>query len=275
MRIVAHAMDDLSYAIAGLRDGLEIAMMQEGVGRKGEIPGLVFLMYLGDTADAVFGPDGTEGPGIGPGTIVDTTGGTANAARSADSGDDSLSIILGVGIPIVTAFVLAVFFTQKRRRAMTAAAYNSRMMNNSDFLLIGSGDPPNAFHEGLFHYLPSGQKYLSTQCEECLETRKNTFFSFSGASRDLASIPEDEEFHGDLLVRADSRKGLGQRTLGMNVHKCHSSTCRRCSPSLMANQQQTRFIGSTIYEDQVVDSDAYAHSLFSADEPLSEGHVEV
>jgi hypothetical protein len=140
---------------------------------------------------------------------------------------------------------------------------------------ICTGDHQGSFHEGLFHYMRDGQGYLSTNCEHCYETRKNLQYidEINGIDvqraneRDLDTIMENEPYdnsydsdtasYEEILIRANSKKGLGQQHLGMNVHKCSSSTCTRCAK----NQQPLFLSRNTDSSGQSLFTDIYKSSV--------------
>ena len=119
-------------------------------------------------------------------------------------------------------------------------------MMASDFVIVGTGDPPNSFHEGLYHYTQDGLRYLSTSCEACLETRRNTFYT----DRGLPTIMEDRVYDNDneddnsefIGVISPDSKDLGTRHLGIDVHKCTSAMCTRCNPK--SDEHTVSFIPS-------------------------------
>jgi hypothetical protein len=98
--------------------------------------------------------------------------------------------------------------------------------------------------------MPSGQRYLSTCCEECLDTRKHLLFSYPSSS--FASDAADQDLRqmseyysrnrGDEPV---SNEGLGRHHMGMNVQKCTSFLCKRCQPG--DNTVEPIFVPSIAY----------------------------
>ncbi|CAB9512831.1 expressed unknown protein [Seminavis robusta] len=149
---------------------------------------------------------------------------------------------LAVSMPLIAALLIGLLLYKKQRRTLTASEYNEMMA--SDFVMVGTGDPPGSFHEGLYHYTKDGRRYLSTRCENCLETRRNTFYT---DRRGLPTIMEHEVYNNESnnsfvgVISPDS-KDLGQRHLGIDVHRCTSSTCTRCNNG---DHQTVNFIPST------------------------------
>ena len=164
------------------------------------------------------------------GIILPPVWGEANRGIDESDDDDGRSLTaLAVSVPLIAALLVGLLFYKKQRRTMTASEYNDMMA--SDFVIVGTGDHPDSFHEGLYHYTNKGGRYLSTRCEHCLETRRNTFYT-DDMDRGLPTILEDEAYGSDQgfvgIVSPDS-KDLGNRHLGIDVHKCTSATCTRCN----------------------------------------------
>lgn len=225
--INAHASDNLEYMAAVILDSLESSMNKYELWLEWqpELPDLSFLCYLGDTYEDVYLDSSyTDDPivnfNVSNSTGNETGGGGARGVFG-DNTAGALVLLLGVGLPVAAALILFAVVVQKQRRStMTAKDFG---LMNSEFVLVGTGDPPGSFHEGLYHYMLHGTRYLSTNCEGCLETRRNSFYT----DNNLGSIPEDREYEEDILITADS-KDLGGKTSTMDVHKCSSATCKRC-----------------------------------------------
>eukprot|EP00977_Amphora_coffeiformis_P029541 scaffold41402_cov298-Amphora_coffeaeformis.AAC.1 len=116
--------------------------------------------------------------------------------------------------------------------------------------MVGTGDPPGSFHEGLYHYMGDGTRYLSTNCKDCLETRRNSFYT----DDNLGTIPEDEEYADAIFGQSyyqdeeeeDEIQYLGHLVRGRsvarpNVHVCNSALCEHCSGR---NKQSPTFLES-------------------------------
>jgi hypothetical protein len=254
MRILAHKVDNVDYLIASLRDYVEASMVDPAAYNGPETPNLIFLSYLGDSSDQALN-DGGDGDvsvwELDFSDVDSNANNTNNATTYIDGGfypaglyrdevedDDSVGLIIGVTIPLIVGLIVAALFMQKKRGTMTEAGYSDMM--TSDFVLIGTGDHPSSFHEGLYHYMRDGTRYLSTRCEGCLETRKNSFYT----DNNLGTIMEDEEF--------EDVTGLGAKTSTVNVHKCTSAVCTRCTP---APDNQTCFVAASGIKNRVIISD--------------------
>lgn len=225
--------------------------------------------------------NGSAGEGGGTGVIIggggggddgdtsqeiDDTGGSSDLVEDTNSTDDatlepvaeeesdSLGLILALGIPFATALLLAAFYNRRKNTKSTRAAAYEDMMK-SDFILVGTGDAPSSYHDGLYHYTDEGTRYLSTRCEHCIETRKNSFYT----DYNLGTIMEDEIYEDHIYgmpvslfpqrisngaeVDKNSNSTLGGRFVGMDVHRCQSAACTRCNPG---KQQSTIFLPSIV-----------------------------
>jgi len=249
IRVLAQKVDNLNYMTAAARDELEAEINSQKVWSSWtDLPELGFLLYLGDTQAQVF-PHYTvspilltsDSPSMAPSTQA--FGGVIPAAVVApvaqSSSNTNIPLIVGVGVPIAAALFIVALITgnKKRKRNIVTAASSGNLaavpsglsatqfheMMNSDFVLVGAADPPGSFHEGLYHYLRDGTRYLSTRCEGCLETRRNSFYT----DNNLGTILEDEEYEENILITSDS-KNLGRRATTHDVHRCASATCARC-----------------------------------------------
>jgi hypothetical protein len=287
MRILHHKVDNVDYVIASLRDTIEASMEDTSFYTGSDTPNVVFLSYLGDASDEAindggdgnitlwegdfsdFGIDSDSDSAEDEDTFID--GGVIIAGlEPQDIGEDDdsgLALIVGVTVPLVVGLILAALFMQRKREVMTEDGY--RDMMNSEFVLVGTGDPPSSFHEGLYHYMRDGTRYLSTRCEGCLETRKNSFYT----DNNLGTIMEDEEF--------EDVTGLGAKPPTMNVHKCGSAVCNRCTT---APGNQTCFVAASgnskviILEDEYNEGDSQSlitdiHSTGAS--PRASDHIEV
>jgi len=247
----------------------------------------------GTDSNSTDGVNGTYSSGDG----LDFMGGAGNGTNDTDKGiilppvfakdaeeyqteDGGNRMAMAVGIPLIVGLLIGLLLYKKQRRTMTASEYNEMMA--SDYVIVGTGDPPGSFHEGLYHYTKGGLRYLSTNCENCLETRRNTFYTDSGLPTILENDVyqdnnRDREFVG--VVSPDS-KDLGSRHLGIDVHRCTSSTCVRCNNTHRHNT--VNFISSTEktrasmrnQDFAMTQEEANAHRDYISDESSSsEGSV--
>jgi hypothetical protein len=228
---------------ATILDAMKSAMNDVGVWKTWQIPKEIdFLHYIGDSLPSL--ANNTNGGGGANGGIDNTnstatngTGGALGTTHNKNNNGLGLALKLGLGIPAALLLLLLILMARKKRDQMTAREFHALM--NSEFVLNGTADPPGSFHEGLYHYMPQGTRYLSTRCEGCLETRRNSFFT----DHNLAMIPEGKEFEENILISANS-KDLAGRASTMDVHKCASANCERCNNKIKG----TTFLSSCFRE---------------------------
>lgn len=215
---------------------------------------------VGDNGDA-YPYDGTK--------TQDNRNGTEPIAviNEEEDDDSSVPLIFAFGLPLIVVLFLAGFFADKKKKAVVASALNN--LRNSQF--VGTGDPPKSYHEGLYHHLQNGARYLSTRCEQCRETRKNSFY----VDDNLGTIREDEVYDDNMYgmdgnPSSDSssgpQTGLATKFKGMDVHKCKSALCQRCNPP---KKQRIQFLPTGLRRENNQDSpksDERSDVPFSSDD---------
>lgn len=158
-----------------------------------------------------------------------------------DEDSTRTGLIFGLTIPLI-GLLLAVIFWKKRPIVGSLLPPHDALQSWEEYdpssnNVRGTGDPPNSYHDGLYHHLFDGQKYLSTRCLLCFETRRN-------ANLVMKSLPATESRTIDVekgsqdtedsstcpIVNATSNMKLSQPHMGMDVHVCSSATCVRCFP---------------------------------------------
>ena len=215
---------------------------------------MVVLSYLGNTAEdaVIFLASLSKKNNPAVGSIETVTNESPSEKKSP------VAFVFVVGVPLLLALFLSMYVV--RRRSLDKHGMNTiqswEEYDPSTNILKGTGDPPDSYHDGLYHYMKHGQQqYLSTRCTLCLETRRNINSGMytealkcnTGISTLDKILPKqyrnkkstgnslDEEYDDDeayQLARARSDMKLGQYHMGMDVHVCQSATCVRC----MANQ---------------------------------------
>ena len=221
----------------------------------------------GPSMDVWEGQEGGESsiPRQGPDGIV------SDEPPPPQTDGSNLSLALGVGIPAILALIIAGFFVSRRQMAAarnlrlsdtgmygSAASSVGNVLAAENRRIAGTGDPPGSFHEGLYHYMSDGTRYLSTNCPDCLETRKNSFYT----DDNLGTIPEDQEYEdvifGHSYYTQDEEEEVeeievlgggtstylghlvrGHSVARPNVHVCNSALC-----PCRKNQQATTFLES-------------------------------
>jgi hypothetical protein len=240
--VMHHITSDVSLAAASVLDSTQIAMDNNAVfflnGDNQDLASLTNVVWLGVTEEDAIngGPNGISGSNRG----------------DASSGN-SVPVAYAVVVPMLLLLALAMLVARQRaRRQVTARNHMFALEAAGDIgaVLVGTGDPPRSFHEGLYHYTRHGARYLSTNCPDCIDTLRNGFFTAS----DLETIDEGnpESFENVSLVEtsdssekdkseynvSDHRKRnlvtphntrLGMKHSSIDVHNCNSATCRICS----------------------------------------------
>ena len=255
---MAHQTDDLQIVVASILDATE-AVMDNGL-LVDDISSdtISKVIWLGETMDEVIAGGGVGGlPGDGD------TGDGSNGIIAPDGGDEDESgvpLVLYAAIPMVLLLLFAMLLAKNRKRDVMTPA--ELLDLDQCHVIVGTGDPPRSFHEGMYHYTRSGARYLSTNCADCAETRRIGFFTDAdlptiteGQLYDPAS-PSDRSFsfddisleESDIMVDvlgADQSKdsshrrkrtlvepttsNLGKKGSAIDVHQCSSATCRLCS----------------------------------------------
>ena len=168
-----------------------------------------------------------------------------------DDGAGALFLIAAVGVPLMAALLAGGVLVQKNKRTVATA----RSLT-PEWMMIGTGDAPTSFHEGLYHYTRDGTRYLSTRCEHCYETRRNMFYTDDY----LATIGEENEYYNDAAYLAANSHDLGCKHSLMNVHNCSSATCEHCNPG---QQQRPVFLPSNKYVAEFEVEGAYDRDMFA------------
>ncbi len=182
-----------------------------------DMPQVSQVIYLGTSQEDV---ENANNVAAVVGTV---TGGEAPKKNDADG------IVIGICTSLLLlAILLLLLVVRKRRRDESAERFLELEDDGKGFKpLPGTGDPPGSFHHGVHHYFRDGQKYLSTNCYDCHETRLLSNRDVGGALSPTTVEHSAEDGYYDKLVTANS-KDIGNGHSAMNVHKCTSSTCNIC-----------------------------------------------
>ena len=237
MTIIHHMTSDISLATASIYDAVQLAMNNSDailLDGNDEYENITNIEWLGETEEDAIngGPNGIIPPG-------------------GDSSSRSFPVAYAVSIPLLILMALALFVARNktRRKALTSAQALALESGNPD-ALVGTGDPPRSFHEGMYHYTRHGARYLSTNCPDCIETKRRGFFTES----DLETIQEGNfESFEEISLVATSKSGaegdsehdpsghrkrnlvqasdtaLGVKHSSIDVHQCTSTTCPICT----------------------------------------------
>jgi len=228
--IMHHITSDVSLAVASIFDSTQKAMDYSEIYfalEDDENPAnFTNIEWLGETKqDAIYG--GPNGNGMidigGPNEI------TVEVSKQGEDEKSMLAYALSVPILILMGSVLLLAKKNVKRKMKTKEQlFAVRSFEN---VLIGTGDPPGSFHEGMYHYTRKGIRYLSTNCHDCIETKKNGFFT----AGDLETITEhsleedyDQSAHRKIFFVSPSDTALGVKHSSIDVHNCSSARCPIC-----------------------------------------------
>jgi hypothetical protein len=193
--------------------------------------------------------------------------------RASDE-NDRVGIGLGVALAaVLILLILALLVSRhhiiinRKQRMSDVGLYSGGLLpivgglGDDDRRIVGTGDPPGSFHEGLYHYTDDGTRYLSTNCAGCLETRRNSFYT----DDNLGTIPEDQEYEDAIfgspppvyssdddseVMRSSYLQHLvaSGKIAPPDVHVCTSTMCTdpRCNNrnKPYSPRQSTTFLGN-------------------------------
>jgi hypothetical protein len=243
--------------VASVLDALQHAMDEDLLVEtfdpkcKADVCSIEKVAWLGVTLD-----EARAGGGGSGGDNTDRFEG--DKGDSSESDENTVPVVLFAAIPmaLLLAFALLLARNKRKRDVKTPAQL---LDIDEDHVIVGTGDPPRCFHEGMYHYTRSGARYLSTNCQSCANTRRMGLFtdadlptisegrlydpasdSDGDFSLEDGSVGSEEEnaAYGDhhdsshrrkrMLVQASS-KNLGKKGSFVDVHQCTSATCRICT----------------------------------------------
>jgi hypothetical protein len=247
------------------------------------IEDIQFLSYLGNNEQeaSTFLSNMDDSKGVGFDTIHDSE-------SPQEKSTSAVGFAFAIGIPIVLAIIGSLFFAKRRRTSIILPNQNVLQSweeyDPSNNIVKGTGDPPDSYHDGLYHYMFHGQKYLSTRCALCLETKRNSQLNanalrgvgsaatednyiVSGTSQQRGQGDDNDEDNTHRIVNVTSNLRLGQRHMGMDVHVCNSATCMRC---FQASQQQPMFVPTGVVKHRQDSQDNISSSSSSLSSASSE-----
>ena len=230
-KVIHHVTSDISLATASIYDAIQLAMNNSDtilLDGNDDYENITNIEWLGETEeDAING---------GPNGLI--PGGGESRSRSIPVG-------YAVAVPLLILMALALFVARNKTRRQVLTPAQARALDSGDGVLVGTGDPPRSFHEGMYHYTRHGARYLSTNCLDCIETKRNGFFT----EDDLETIQEGKhESYDEISLVATSASGsehdpsghrkrnlveasdtaLGVKHSSIDVHQCTSATCPIC-----------------------------------------------
>jgi hypothetical protein len=223
--VMHHVTSDVSLAVASVYDSTQKTMDSNElftfVKKDKDFFHITNIKWLGET----------EQEAINGGIVVITGGEKSISAIvvGIESGEDtkSMPVAYAVLIPLLVLLALILLFAGQRTRQKARLQEQLLALESFDNEnLVGTGDPPGSFHEGMYHYTRNGARYLSTNCAECIETRKNGFLN--GFDEIHFGERDQSNRRKRNLVRASSG-ALGMKHSSIDVHNCSSGACKICA----------------------------------------------
>ena len=261
-----HVTSDVSLAVASIYDSTQKAMDYSeiffDIGNDENLANVTNLKWLGETEEDV----------ANGGPIVVVVGGPNEIiVEGNEQEEDERSILAyALSIPILLALASLLFLSRKgkKRKAVTKGEFVWPMF---DDVLIGTGDHPDSFHQGMYHYSQYGVRYLSTNCQHCIETKKNGFFT----ADDLDTISEnsvetdtDRSSHRKRFFVPPSANKLGAKHSSIDVHQCSSARCPLCVYKPRDVEFVCRIAEEEEFEGRIAEEEEF-------EEPLRSGESEV
>lgn len=234
MTILHHETSDVSLAVASIYDSTQKAMDYSEVFFDLENEGIFNITWLGETENDAKngGPNGNDiivvSGSVVRGQDIDVPVAIITEVSEQEDNEGSL-LAFALAVPILILLASALLLTKRKRKVRTREELFSARSAGTN--LIGTGDPPNSFHEGMYHYTNDGTRYLSTNCAVCIETKKMGFFT----EGDLDTIAEhsveedDRSAHRNKFFVSPSTNALATKHSSINVHNCTSANCPICT----------------------------------------------
>mmetsp|Transcript_26189 Transcript_26189/g.71861 ORF Transcript_26189/g.71861 Transcript_26189/m.71861 type:complete len:434 (+) Transcript_26189:81-1382(+) len=224
--IMHHATSDVSLAVASLYDSTQKAMDNSEIllplNADENIANITNIKWLGETeedAKFFFGVISKRG------VVLDQ----ANSEVNEEEEDDDSPLVY-MAVPLFLLLLLALFMTRRKKRKIVTRG-QLHLVESFDDVLIGTGDPPGSFHEGMYHYTCEGGRYLSTNCAGCIETKRNDFYTANDLETISENSMEDDDYssYRKKHLVAASESMLGKKHSSIDVHNCSSANCEICS----------------------------------------------
>jgi hypothetical protein len=225
-----HTTSNVSLAAASIYDSTQKAMDHSELFFELEddenLANITNIEWLGETEeDAIYG--GPNGYGIIAAPIGGPDGIITEVSEQKEGNGSVLAYALALPILLLLAAMLLLAKNKKKRKVKTKEQiFSARSFDN---VLIGTGDPPDSFHEGMYHYMKNGNRYLSTNCPDCIETKMNGFFTDSDletiAEHSIESESARSAYRKRCLVVPSK---LGSKHSSVDVHHCTSARCPIC-----------------------------------------------
>ena len=227
-----HVTSDVSIAVASIYDSTQKAMDYSEIffdlQDDKDVDIITNIEWLGVTEQSAI----NGGPNGNGKLIVGGPNGVTEADLSKQNENERSMLAYAVSVPILVLLAFALLLTRSKEKRKVRTKKEIFAARGFDNVLIGTGDPPNSFHEGMYHYTKNGVRYLSTNCPDCIETKKMGFYT----AGDLDTITEhsveedyDPSAHRKTKFIPPSRNALGVKHSSIDVHNCQSARCQLCA----------------------------------------------
>ena len=169
-----HATSDVSLAVASIFDSTQKAMDYNEIFIPLDLDenaaNITNIEWLGETEE--------EAINGGPIIVSDVPIISEVNIDEIEQKENKQSLLAyALTIPVLLLIAFALLVTKKKTKRKIKTREQVRAIRSFDDVLIGTGDPPGSFHEGMYHYTCQGVRYLSTNCADCIETKRNGFYA--------------------------------------------------------------------------------------------------
>ena len=225
-----HETSNVSLAVASIYDSTQKAMDYSEIffdlENDQNLANITNITWLGETEE-----DAINGGPNGNGVVV--LGGPNEIIADPTEQDEDKRSLLAYALTVPLLLVLLALLLMKRKQVKRKLITEGPFVwgNLFDNVLIGTGDHPDSFHEGMYHYSQYGVRYLSTNCPQCIETKKNGFFTADNLDTiSEHSVETDGDFsaHRKKFQVHPNSLSLGCKHSAIDVHHCNSARCHIC-----------------------------------------------
>lgn len=234
-----HVTSDVSLAVASIYDSTQKAMDYSEnfilLSADENVANITNIEWLGETEEDAINGRSNRNRGIGFAQ--------ANTEVLVQEEDENnyFAYLLALLLLLIAFALLATKRSTKQKMKKKELLRVIRSFDDVN-VLIGTGDPPGSFHEGMYHYTRKGVRYLSTNCADCIETKRNGFStatdfdvsaekSLENQSTDEISLEQNDDYssHRRNCLVTPSQSALGTKHSSIDVHICNSARCPICT----------------------------------------------
>ena len=230
-KVMHHETSNISLAVASIYDSTQKSMdySDEFFDLEDDqtLVNITNITWLGETEQ-----EAANGGPNGYGVIVAAPPNEVIVAVNEPQQEEDKRSLLAYALTVPLLLLLAALLLMKRRQVKRKLQTKDQFFwGMFDDVLIGTGDHPDAFHEGMYHYSQYGVRYLSTNCKQCIETKKNGFFTADNLdtiSEHSVETEGDFSAHRKKYLVHPNTLSLGAKHSLIDVHNCNSARCHIC-----------------------------------------------